>query len=145
MPTDPRLGDYDILEYKEGLNEIIIFLLNADTGNFIIGGDWNSDISRDTVQCKTFLSFIREQSLSLCLNNNISNVPYTFHNENSRSTLDHFVVNNELFTSMSKYESLFLVDDFSDHTPLKLDLSVYVNYNDKVPRTNISSTAWHKC
>ena len=145
MPTDPGLGNYDILDFKEVLNEITIILLNAGTDNFILGGDWNSDISRDTVQSKAFLSFIREQSLSLCLNNNIANVPFTFHNDNSRSILDHFVVNRELFTSMLKYESLFLVDDFSDHTPLKLDLSVNVYYNEKVSRTHISSTAWHKC
>ena len=46
---------------------------------------------------------------------------------------------------MSKYESLFLVDDFSDHIPLKLELSVNVHYNDVVSRAHISSTAWHKC
>ena len=40
---------------------------------------------------------------------------------------------------------MFLVDDFSDHVPLSLELSVNVNYNDAVPRTHISSTAWHKC
>ena len=145
MPTDPGPGNHDIPEFKEVLDEITIILLNSNTENFILGGDWNSDISRNSVQSNTFLSFVREQSLSLCLNNNIANVPYTFHNENSTSTLDHFVVSNAFFASMLKYESLFLVDDFSDHIPLKLELSVNVNYNDVVSRAHISSTAWHKC
>ena len=102
-------------------------------------------ITRDTVQSKTFSSFVEDQSLYLCLNHNYAKVPYTYHNENSRSTLDHFILSNNLFTSISKYESLFLVEDFSDHVPLRLELSVNVNYNDVVSRTHISSTAWHKC
>ena len=104
-----------------------------------------TDISRDTVQSKTFISFIREQRISLCLNQNYANVSFTFHNENSRSTLDHFVVTNDLCTSISKYEYMFLVDDFSDHVPLTLELFVNIDYNNVVHRTHISSTAWHKC
>ena len=145
MPTDPGSGNHDIPDFNEVLNEISIILSNADTQNFIIGGDWNSDISRDTVQSKTFLSFVRNQSLSLCLNYNNAKVPFTFHNENSRSTLDHFILTNNLFSSVSKYESLFLVDDFSDHVPIKLELSININYSDVVSRAHISSTAWHKC
>ena len=118
MPTDPGHGNCDISDFIDVLNEITIILSNADTQYSILGGDFNSDTSRNTLQCNTFLSFINDQSLSLCLNYNFANVPYTFHNENSKSTLDHFAVTNNSFTSISKYESLFLVDDFSDHVPL---------------------------
>ena len=145
MPTDPGAGNYEISDFIDVLNEITIILLNADTQNSILGGDWNSDISRDNVQSKTFLYFIREQSLSLCLNYNYANVPFTFHNENSRSTVDHFLVTNNMFASISKYKSLFLVDDFSDHVPLKLELDINTNYDDEVSRAHTSSTAWHKC
>ena len=145
MPTDPGYGNYDISDYIEVLNEITIILLNANIQISILGGDWNSDISRDNIQSKTFLSFIREQSLSLCLNSSYADVPYTFNKDNSYSIVDHFIVTNNLFTSITKYKSLFLVDDFSDHVPLKLELNINVNNYDEVPREHISSTAWYKC
>ena len=74
---------YDIAEYKEVLQEISVTLLNYDTPAFILGGDWNSDISRNNIQTNTFISFIEEERLFLCLKFDGANVPYTFHNANS--------------------------------------------------------------
>ena len=45
MPTDPGQGNYDIAEYKDVLQEMSVILLNSDTQIFILGGDWNSDIT----------------------------------------------------------------------------------------------------
>ena len=58
MPTDPGVGNYEILEYKEVLQEICVILLNSDTQVFIVGVDWNLDITRNNIQANTFLSFI---------------------------------------------------------------------------------------
>ena len=120
-------------------------MLNADTQIFILGGDWNSDISRNNVQTNTFLSFIEEESLFLCLNFEDAIVPYTFHNDNSNSTIDHFLVTKNITQYITRYESLFSVDDFSDHVPLKLELNVNINYFKEIPRSFIQSTAWQKC
>ena len=145
MSTDPGIGNYDVAEYKEVLQEISVILLNADTQIFILGGDWNSDISRNNVQTNTFLSFIEEESLFLCLNFEDAIVPYTFHNDNSNSTIDHFLVTKNITQYITRYESLFSVDDFSDHVPLKLELNVNINYFKEIPRSFIQSTAWQKC
>ena len=145
MPTDPGNGNYDIAEYKEVLQEISVILLNSDTQVCILGGDWNSDISRNNVQTNTFLSFIEEESFSLCLNFEDARVPYTFHNANSNSTIDHFLVTKNLTQYITRYESLFSVDDFSDHVPLKLELNVNINYFKEIPKSFVKSTAWQKC
>lgn len=145
MSTDPGYGNYDISDYIEVLNKMTIILLNANTQISILGGDWNSDISRDNIQSNFFLSFNREQSLSLCLNSSCADVPYTFNKEKSYSIVDHFIVTNNLFTRLTKHESLFLVDDFLDHVPLKLELDINVNNYVEVPREHISYTAWPKC
>ena len=145
MPTDPGNGNYDIAEYKEVLQEISVILLNSDTQVCILGGDWNSDISRNNVQTNTFLSFIEEESFSLCLNFEDARVPYTFHNDNSNSTIDHFLVTKNLTQYITRYESLFSVDDFSDHVPLKLELNVNINYFKEIPKSFVKSTAWQKC
>ena len=145
MPTDPGNGNYDIAEYKEVLDEISVILLNSDTQVFILGGDWNSDISRNNVQANTFLSFIEEESLSLCLNFDDARVPYTFHNTNSNSIIDHFLVTKNLTQYITRYETLDFIDDFSDHVPLKLELNVNINYFKEIPKSFAQSTAWHKC
>ena len=146
MPTDPGAGNYDIRVYKEVLDEISTIMLNSDTQIAIIGGDFNSDISRNNhVQTNTFLSYLETERLSLCLNSQIANIPYTFHMGDAKSTIDHFIVTNNLFSCISRYESLFLVDDFSDHIPIKLALNINVCHYEVCPRTYIQSTAWHKC
>ena len=145
MPTDPGNGNYDIAEYKEVLQEISVILLNSDTQVCILGGDWNSDISRNNVQTNTFLSFIEEESFSLCLNFEDTRVPYTFHNANSNSTIDHFLVTKNLTQYITRYELLFIVDNFSDHVPLKLELNVNINYFKEIPKSFVKSTAWQKC
>ena len=96
-------------------------MLNSDTQIAIMGGDFNSDISRiNHVQTNTFLSYLNEETLSLCLNFENRNVPYTFHVGDTRSTIDHLIVTDNLFSYISKYESMFMVDDFSDHVPIQL-------------------------
>ena len=145
MPTDPGNGNYDIAEYKEVLDEISVILSNSDTKVFILGGDWNSDISRNNVQTNTFLSFIEEERLSLCLNFDDARVPYTYHNANSYSLIDHFLVTKNLTQYITRYETLDCIDDFSDHVPLKLELNVNINYFKEIPKSFAQSTAWHKC
>ena len=145
MPTDPGSGNYDIAEYKDVLQEISVILLNSETQVFILGGEWNSDITRNNVQTNTFLSFVDIESLSLGLNYVEAKVPYTYHNANSYSTIDHFLLTKNLIQYVTKYESLFLVDDFSDHVPLKLELNININYFEEVPRVFSHSTAWQKC
>ena len=83
--------------------------------------------------------------MSLGLNFKNAKVPYTFHNDNSKSTIDHFLVTKNLNPYITKYESLFMVDDFSDHVPLKLELNININYFKEVPRSYVQSTAWEKC
>ena len=145
MPTDPGNGNFEINEYKDVLQDISVIMLNSDTQFFILGGDWNSDITRNNVQSNTLLSFIEEESLSLCLHHTKSNVPYTFHNAISKSTIDHFFVTNNIYQYITKYESLFLVDDFSDHVPLKLELNINIMYLKEVPRAFVPTTVWQKC
>ena len=145
MPTDPGNGNYDITEYKDVLNEISVTMLNSDTRAFILGGDWNSDITRNNVQTNTFLSFVEEESLSLGLDFQDAKVPYTFHNANSTSTIDHFLITKNLDQYISKYESLFLVNDFSDHVPLILELDINIAHFKEIPRSFLQTTAWQKC
>ena len=50
-------------------------MINSDTQYIILGGDWNTEITRLNNQSNTFLTFIQEESLKLCLDYKHSNIP----------------------------------------------------------------------
>ena len=79
------------------------------------------------------------------LNFNDSKVPYTYHYNKSYSTIDHFLVTKNISQYITRYESLFMLDDFSDHVPLRLELNVNINCFKTIPRTFTQSTSWQKC
>ena len=145
MPVDPGYGNHEIIEYKSVLQEMSVIMFNSDTQYFILGGDWNSEIVRNNVQTNNFLSFIEDESLFLGLNFKDANVPYTFHNALSNSTIDHFLVTSNLSSYIKSYETIvdidFNIDDFSDHVPLKLELNIEVSLYDESPRSFLPSTA----
>lgn len=145
MPTDPDQGNYDLVDYNEVLREISEIMLNSDTQYIILGGDWNTDISRFNNQTNTFKSFTQEESLSMCLSYDNFNVPYTFNNREAFSTIDHFLMTGNLFSHISKYESILNVDDFSDHMPVILEIDFNVHYYSEIPKINVKRSAWHKC
>ena len=145
MPTDPGQGNYDLAEYNEVLNEVSEIMISSDTQYGIFGGDWNTDISRFNNQTKTFLSFIREERLSLGLEYQHSDIPFTFNSGESVSTLDHFLVTENLFSSINLYKSLLCPDDFSDHVPVMLNMNIDIEYHAETVRANTASTAWHRC
>ena len=145
MPTDPGQGNYDLTAYNEVLNEISEIMISSDTQYGIFGGDWNTDISRFNNQTKTFLSFIQEERLSLCLEYQHSDIPFTFHCGESFSTLDNFLVTENLFSSINHYKSCLCPDDFSDHVPISLNMNINIEYYSETVRSNVPSTAWHRC
>ena len=120
-------------------------MFSSDTQYGIFGGDWNTDISRFNNQTKTFLSFIQEERLSLGLEYQNSDIPFTFHCGESFSTLDHFLVTENLFSSINHYKTYLSPDDFSDHVPISLNMNIDIEYYSETVRANVPSTAWHRC
>ena len=59
------------------------------------------------------------------------------------------MVTKNLFSCIRQYKSLlcskYAPSDFSDHTPVSLELDINVNYFSESKITNEPSTAWHKC
>lgn len=143
MPTDPGSVTYDLLEYTNVLDVINQIRINSDIQNIILGGDWNTDLSRNNKQTNTFVSFIDNESLHPAIDFFNANVPFTF--KPSRSTIDHFVISDSLWYSLEMYESLFDVDCFSDHVPVRLQLKIDINYHAESIIARKPTIAWYKC
>ena len=77
----------------------------------------------------------------LCIGAECSNIPYTY----CKSTIDHFMVTQNLRESIIKYESVFMNSNFSDHVPICLEMQIDVSYHEAFERKCKTNVAWHKC
>ena len=145
MPYDEQRAGVHLDEFVDVLNEIHSVCLNLDCQYFIIGGDINCDLSRNVPQTHALNDFIEQENLFMCLKHESAKVPYTFHSGNSFSTLDHFIVTPNFKQSIIKYETCFLANDFSDHTPVLLQLNIDIGYHSMHKIQARPNVAWHKC
>ena len=74
MPSSDKTDDLNM--YSSILQEISSICIKSLTPLIIIGGDWNSDPSRNDGRTKLFKEFILREKLCNALDLDISNVPY---------------------------------------------------------------------
>ena len=131
MPCDSNNADGNDL-FREILSDIeSIMSLNEDIDHVIIGGDLNSDVSRlRSSHAGQVTDFCSHNGLRLCLDSAHNSVDFTYENEASRatSTIDHFIVSENLFECIDSYFTMSEGDNCSDHNPLFLHLSVRVEH-----------------
>ena len=138
-------------EYSVILQEISDIYAKSETDLLIIGGDWNADPTRNDGRTKLFKEFISNEGLLNALDLDIADVPYTYDNFKQKdvphmtSTIDHFLISPNLKDSITSYSAVFLANNFSDHTPIKLSLKAEVKYHEAINRRFKPHVAWHKC
>ena len=148
MPSSDKPDDLNT--YSSILQEISSICIKSLTPLIIIGGDWNSDPSRNDGRTKLFKEFIMREKLCNALDLDISNVPYTYETKNKNgdimtSTIDHFLISPALRDLVSEYKTEFIPSNFSDHKPITLKLKMDVSYLNTFKREFKPSVAWHKC
>ena len=145
MPCYTGIINGDLVEYNEVTNEINQLILSSRSQHAIIGGDFNTDISRNNAQTRSLISFADEGKLCLCLNHREADVPYThipIRGENS--TIDHFLTSQNLCDSLRVYKAMFVHNNFSDHIPLYLELNIDISYVQMSENFKIGNTNWKK-
>ena len=116
MPCDNNTDDnYEI--YGDILYEILTLFEVYRGYDFIIGGDFNVDFSRNNSRKLRLLNqFINEEQL-ICVSLNCPNNEYTYQDERMhRSFIDHFIVSESL-SNCNIYVS-HDGDNLSDHEPI---------------------------
>jgi len=94
----------------------------------IVGGDFNIDFSRQSLQSHVLKDFCVRSNLHPVRDHSKSSIDYTYNfNMTSFSVIDHILLSEQLFnTSVSYVSILHECDDTSDHDPVCLHLDVSV-------------------
>ena len=91
----------------------------------IIGGDFNTDISRvNSMNPISLHNFVSDECLMFCLKSeNCINIDYTYCGPNqSISVIDHFIISSCLSSSIDVYKTISSVSNSSHHVPVFLDV-----------------------
>ena len=145
MPCDDCRPDGNIIEYCHILNEISTLINSVNVDSICIGGDFNTDLSRNNYHSRSLYNFIMDNNLHCCTTNDISNIGYTYKSKiNGRKTLiDHILISNNLSNKLIEYNSIDTINNPSDHEAINCKINFYISYvkqNDK--QTNTSRSAW---
>ena len=99
MPCDTDFDVENLNVFNEVLNDVTSIADNLNVDRIIIGGDFNTDIARQySWHTAALLRFVTEENLSLLNNLPVYDIDYTYESaiHGTRSTLDHFVVSQQL-------------------------------------------------
>ncbi len=82
-----------IHEYVDIMNELEQLIYASNPPYVICGGDFNTDILRNTPHSLKLLSFMGDFNMSLAIESDMADVPYTFicNATGSTSKIDHLV------------------------------------------------------
>ena len=107
MPCDTVCDESNPCTYQDVLIEVK-FLMSLHNGinHVVVCGDMNSDVSRQHLPHTIALQeFCELESFQLCIMGKSLNVDYTYENvaTGECSTLDHFMVSDNLHRSITEY------------------------------------------
>ena len=112
------------------------------------GGDFNTDISRSNyLHTKSLMRFVQIEHMILLDDLPNNSVDYTFESkiDQTRSTIDHFIVSDNVFRDVTTIFCDHNVHNLSDHSSLGITLNVNISYieyiqqdNDKLSWSNAS-------
>ena len=146
MPCDDWRHDGNVIEYKEILNEISVLCNSINVTHVCIGGDFNTDLSRNTPQTEELKAYMLENDLYCCASDSVCEVEYTFCSKiNDRRTfIDHFIVSHNLKDKLEAFYSIDTKDNPSDHVSLLCSLKCNVEYSkEDTNQQHTEGPAWH--
>jgi len=148
MPCDTASNNED---YVSVLNTISAAACRSNVSHIIIGGDYNTSFIRlNSPQTENLLQFMRRESL-MCPDE--SSITYTFESKSdgSRSTVDHFLITDNIGDCVIKYDVLHEGQNLSDHYPICLSLNIdiedssaYMSHADCDNKPTTSRLMWQK-
>jgi hypothetical protein len=148
MPCD-TCDDYrNLREYNDVLDEIVSLTHAHNVSRVIIGGDFNTDLCRaNSLHTHALNAFSADQDFRVLGTNgpHLHDVPFTYesHMNQSRSTIDHFVLTENIVPDVLSVRIECSVDNMSDHLPVTLYVSVAVEHVHDDPRPSPPRPQWH--
>ena len=125
MPCDSGcLNDNE--QYSQILLEIAMLCEKSDVQYVAIGGDFNTDFSRNSSVCHRLKTFMTEECMCCVSMFDQFKIDYTFESmaNGSKSLIDHFVVSENLVERICEYKVYHNADNLSDHSPISIILNL---------------------
>ena len=145
MPCDDWRGNGNVIEYNNILNDICIVSNSVGANYVCIGGDYNTDLNRNTPQTEALKSYIGDNNLYICTNSTTSSIQYTYRSKinNTRTLIDHFIVSENLGRKLLEVTATDSIHNSSDHLPIKCLIDCNIMYQEHTPPPHHSSRpAW---
>ena len=138
MPCDTYYDESNLNDFNAVLDIISNTCTQYDSHQLIIGGDFNTDFSRQSsLHTGALKIFLDQECMKPGIQHVLCDVEYTYMSKisGSRSTIDHFLVTHNLFNTICLYESIHDGDNLSDHGVVRLALQLSVEYCTDLPVT----------
>ena len=141
-----------MLETVDAISMIESIIADHPLHNFVIGGDFNTEMIGDSPFDPLWTSLIEKHNLNVCdhLASNIG-PQYTYVHEslNQRKWNDHFLVSKNLISVCSDHIIIDDGDNVSDHLPITMTISASLTTAPltagNTSRSKPSSLKWDKC
>ena len=137
MPCDTEHDINNGNIFDDVLNEIISISETIGVDHIICAGDFNTDISRsNSLHTRKLLSFTSVNNMVLLDNCEIFDVNYTYESmaNGAKSTIDHFMVTNNLSNTCINISCDHHANNLSDHSAL----TVRFNMNYEEHKTEVA-------
>ena len=127
-------------------------MVSEHIGHVCLGGDWNTDLSRNSAQTQCFNDFIERCNLNLCWEHSLADKQDTYFSEMSDATscVDHFLLSDNIFQGINSC----YVDDNplnpSDHREVVINFDYDTTGVSETPVANNKGqgtphgVAWHR-
>ena len=128
MPCEDH--DCNVNEFSDVLFNVECLLVNNIDCHYAIGGDFNVDLSRNSVHTALLRSFSDTHNLLYASESSHATIDFTYNFNMSRfSLIDNFILSSFLFHSMLMHVNvLHDVSNLSDHEPLFIELQLPVTH-----------------
>ena len=121
MPTDTYYDKTNLGLFEQELNVIKQVCNEQDAHYVIVGGDFNTDLSRsNSLHTKALSSFMESENMVPLIRFTNNNVDYTYESKitYTRSLIDHIVVSESMLESAISLDAIHEGHNLSDHSPL---------------------------
>ena len=148
MPCDTESDQENVEEFEGILAEILSMCELYPTEYIVIGGDLNTSFNRaKSLHTRSLNAFLDVNTFRCGSNHPLSSVSHTFESkvDGSRSTLDHLILTEVLYSGLLKYYDIDTGTNMSDHSALFAEFDIFVNScdsNDMSQENSRSCLSW---
>ena len=148
MPCDTTYDRENQSIFDETLNELSSLADIENVDSIIIGGDFNTDLSRrNSLHTSSLSLFATRTDLSFLNSLMCYDVDYTYESgiNYTKSTIDHFLVSSALIEKVRCIQVEHSVENLSDHSVLFLAVAIPANQvAERIASHFKSKPLWHK-